>query len=77
MCRFIVFEFRSPGVEEIRDRFTVLTLENYINQPSMVFGVGEAESDKLGPKIKVTETNLQTNKEEARLAPYKCFNTPP
>ena len=65
VCQFIVFAFRGPGVKKIRDRFTFLILENHINQPSVVFGVGEAGFDRLGMKIKVTETNLQTDKEEA------------
>ena len=62
VCQFIVFAFRGPGVKKIRDRFTFLILENHINQPLVVFGVGEPGFDKLGPKIKV-ETNLQTDKE--------------
>ena len=68
----MVFVSCSPGVEEIRNRFTFLTLENYIDQPSVVFGVGEAGFDRPGPKIKVTETNLQTDKEEA-LPTLKAF----
>ena len=63
MCQFIVFAFRGPGVKKIRDLFTFLILENRINQRSVVSGVGEPGFDKLGPKIKVTETNPQTDKE--------------
>jgi hypothetical protein len=39
--------FRGPGVEKIRNHFAFLTLENHINQPSVVFSVSEDGFDML------------------------------
>ena len=48
-------------MEKICNRFTFLTLENYINQPAVVFGVSDCGLNALILKIKVTETDLQTD----------------
>jgi hypothetical protein len=61
----MVIAYRGPGVEKIRNHFAFLSLENYINQPSVVFGVSEGGFDIPGPKIKVTETNFQTDNEKS------------
>jgi len=55
---------RSPGVEKIRNHFAFLTPENYVNQPLVVFGMSDRGFDGLALKIKVTETNLQAEKEK-------------
>ena len=56
---------RGPGMEKIRNHFAFLTLENYINQPAVVFGVSDLDSDGSVLEIKVTETNFQTEKEKS------------
>jgi hypothetical protein len=54
----------GPGAEKICNHLAFLTLENCINQPSVVFGVGEHGFNIPALRIKVTETNLQTEKEK-------------
>jgi len=55
--------------EKIRNHFAFLILENYISQSSVVFGVSEGSFDRRGLKIKVTETDLQTDNEKSLLIP--------
>ena len=56
--------FHGPSVEKIRNHFAVLTPENYINQTLVVFGMSDRGFDGLALKIKVTEANLQAEKEK-------------
>ena len=54
----------GPGVEKIRNRFNFLTPENHINQPMVVFSMSDRGFDGLALKIKVTEADLQAEKEK-------------
>ena len=64
--------YRGPGLEKIRNHFAFLALENYVDQPAVVFSVSGLGFDRSVLKIKVTETNLQTD-EEKTLSILKTF----
>ena len=44
-CLFWEVVCHDPSVEKICDRFAFPTLENYVDQPSVLFGVSERERD--------------------------------
>ena len=52
-------------MEKIGDRFALLTLENYVNQPPVVFGVSERDGVVRFPGVKMAEAKFQTDKENA------------
>jgi hypothetical protein len=51
-------------VEKVCDRFAFLTLENYIDQPPVVFGVSEPDVGGRSPWIEVTKAKFQTDEEK-------------
>ena len=55
----------GPSMKKICDRFTFLALENHIDQPSVVFSVGEPDRGVQVPWIKVTKAKFQTDEEKA------------
>jgi hypothetical protein len=56
---------RGQSVEKICDRFAFLTLENYVDQPPVVFGVSERDVGVRLPWIEVTKAKFQTDEEKA------------
>ena len=64
MCWCIERVVWSPSLEKIRDYFAFLTLENYVDQFLVVFGVNDVRSDITEMRVKVTETDFQRGKEK-------------
>ena len=52
-------------MEKIHDHFAVLTLENHVDQPPVVFSVSESDVGGVSLSIEVAEANFQTDKEKA------------
>ena len=57
---------RGPSMEEICNSFAFLTLENYVDQPSVVFGVSESDvgARSLTLSIEVAKAEFQTDEEK-------------
>ena len=65
VCRPTVTIPYGPSLEEVCDRFAFLTLENYVDQPPVVFGVSELDSVVWVPRNEVTKAKFQTDEEKA------------
>ena len=64
ICLFEEIIIRGQSVEQIRNCFAFLTLENHVGQPPVVFGMSKPGGEVPFRWIKMTKTKFQTVQEK-------------